>query len=65
MLTFGFTSKLSAGLSLFLWEADKTELFPVLEDANFLSQAFNVDIYVSQSSQKNFHMISFDVLTFS
>ena len=40
------------------------DYFDVLEEANFLSSAFDIDLYILESSPAHFHLISFDVLSF-
>jgi len=64
MLCFGVTNRLSYGLRLFFYEYDNVDEFDVLEDANFLSQAFDIDVYVLRSSPRNYHILSFDILSF-
>jgi len=63
MLVIGITNKLPHGLRLFMYEYDNIEEYDVLEDANFLSEVFDIDIYVLESSRGGYHLISFDVLT--
>ena len=63
MLVIGITNKLPRGLRLFMWEYDNIEEFDVLEDANFISTIFDIDIYILKSSEKHYHLISFDILT--
>lgn len=63
MRCFGMTNRLSGGLRLFFYEYDDADEFDVLEDANFISQVFDVDIYVLKSSPRNYHILSFDMLT--
>jgi hypothetical protein len=63
MLTFGVTNFLSKNLRLFFWETDNIPETDVLEEANYLSQLFDLDIYVLRSSKKGHHLVSFDVLT--
>lgn len=62
MLVIGITNKLKGNFRLFMWEYDNINLFDVLEEANFLSQVFDIDIYVLKSSSKHYHMVSFDIL---
>lgn len=63
MRVLGITSKLPAPFALFFWEYDNTEIYDVLEEANFISQVFKFDVYVLESSLRNYHIVSFDVLT--
>jgi len=62
MLVIGITNKLPFGLRLFMYEYDDIEEFDALEDANFLSQVFNIDIYVLESSKGHYHLVSFDIM---
>jgi len=62
-LVTGLTSTLPKPFSLFFWEYDDTPLTDVLEDARFLAKAFDMEIYVIESSPNNYHLISFDILT--
>jgi hypothetical protein len=62
--TWGLTNRLKNDLRLFFYEYDETPEYDVLEDANFLSQAFGIDVYVLCSSKGNYHVVSFDVLSF-
>jgi hypothetical protein len=64
MLCWGVTNRLSGGLRLFFYEYDDVDLYDVIEDANFLSQVFEIDIYVLESSPRHYHTVSFDILSF-
>lgn len=64
MRTWGITNRLKDGLRLFFYEYDKISEFDVIEDAYFLSQVFDIDVYVLESSPNNYHVISFDILSF-
>ena len=62
MLVIGITNKLPRGLRLFMWEIDGIEEYNAYEEANFLSQAFDIDVYLLESSKDHYHLISFDIL---
>lgn len=62
MLVIGITNKLPRGLRLFMWEIDGVEEFNAYEEARFLSQVFDIDIYLLESSPNHYHLISFDIL---
>jgi len=62
MLVIGITNKLPKGLRLFMYEYDNISEYEALEDANFLSQVFDIDIYVMESSPEHYHLISFDLI---
>ena len=59
----GITNKLPKSLRLFMWELDGVDDFTAYEEANFITQVFNIDIYVLESSPNHFHLISFDILS--
>lgn len=62
MRILGLTNRLPKGLALFFYEYDDTPLFLVEDEAKFLSQAFEVDIYLLQSSKDSYHLVSLDIL---
>lgn len=62
MLILGLTNRLPNNTALFFYEADNTPLETVLEEANFLSQVFDIDIYVLESSKGNYHLMSLDII---
>lgn len=61
--TFGITNKLSENLFVFMYEYDNTELKFVEFDAKLLSNYGKIDIYILQSSQNNYHLVSFDLIS--
>jgi len=63
MRVIGITNKLGYNLRLFMWEYDDIDEYDVLEEANFISQVFDIDVYVLESSPNHYHLISFDILT--
>lgn len=64
LLCWGIANRLRGGLRLFFYEYDDIDDAVVYDDANFLSQVFDIDIYVLESSPRHYHLISFDLLTF-
>lgn len=62
MLVFGVTNRISKYIFLFMWEYDSLSEYDALEEANFFSQVFGIDIYISESSPSHYHIISFDLL---
>lgn len=62
MLVIGITNKLPKGLRLFMYEYDNVSEYDALEDANFLSQVFDIDVYVLESSPEHYHLVSFDII---
>lgn len=63
MLILGLTNRLPNNTALFFYEADNTPIDTVTEEANFLSQVFDIDIYILESSKGNYHLMSLDILT--
>lgn len=63
MLMLGISNKIDKEHSLFFYEFDNINYYYVQEEARFLSECFGIDIYVLESSENNYHLISFDVLT--
>lgn len=63
MICWGIANYLEGGLRLFFYEYDEVPEFDAIEDANFLSQVFDIDIYILESSPRHYHLISFDILT--
>lgn len=62
MLVIGITNKLPHNKRLFMWELDNTEEYYAYEKARYLSQIADIDIYLLESSQEHYHLVSFDVL---
>lgn len=62
MLVLGVTNNIHNKLFLYFWEYDGVTEYDALEEANFLSQVFNIDIYISETSPNHYHAISFDLL---
>lgn len=64
MKIFGLTNQINhKDLAIFMYDFDNVSLYDVLEETNFLSQVFDIDIYVLESSKNSYHLISFDILT--
>ena len=63
MLVMGITNKLPKGLRLFMFELDNVEEFIAYEECRFLSEVWDIDIYLLESSPNHYHLISFDILT--
>ena len=64
MRVIGITNKLSHNLRVFMWEFDEVDEFDAFEEANFISQVFDIDVYVLESSKGgNYHLVSFDILS--
>jgi hypothetical protein len=63
MKVLGITSRLPQKIRLFMFEFDDVSEYDALEEANFLSQVFDLDLYVLESSPRHYHLISFDILT--
>jgi len=61
-LCFGDMYHLKDSLHLFMCDFDNVNLEDVLIEAKRIHEQFNIDIYIIESSYKNFHLISFDVL---
>jgi hypothetical protein len=62
MLLIGISNKIDNDFSLFFYEYDNITLNSVLEESKFLSDCFNIDIYIFESSKNNYHIVSFDIL---
>lgn len=63
MIIIGISNKLDEKHSLFFYEFDKINGKKVLEEADYLATKFNIDIFVLESSENSYHLISFDILT--
>jgi len=63
MLVLGITNSIQNKLFIYFWEYDNVTEYNALEEANFLSQIFGIDIYISESSPNHYHAVSFDLLS--
>ena len=66
MKIFGITNSIIAKcheLGIFMFDFDKLPIHEVREECNFLSNCFNLDIYLLSSSYNSWHIISFDIMS--
>src|SRR5574344_1248928 len=64
MKILGITNQVgNKELGLFFYDYDSVQLDDVLEDAKFISQIFDIDVYILESSKSSYHILSFDILS--
>jgi hypothetical protein len=47
------------------WEFDDIELSEIIEEMNFISEFFDIDIDILESSKKHYHAVSYDILDYN
>ena len=60
----GLLNTLPDNLFVFMWEYDKEDFDYVYEEMCFISEVFDIDIDILESSEGNYHVVSYYILSY-